>query len=61
MIGEIGEVRGKLNPTGKVFVHGEYWNAEADGEIEIGEKVKVVGVEGMRLRVSRVSGSELAS
>ncbi|HET8562708.1 MAG TPA: NfeD family protein, partial [Candidatus Binatia bacterium] len=61
MIGEIGEVRGRLNPTGKVFVHGEYWNAEADGEIEIGEKVEVVGIEGMRLKVSRVSGSQLAS
>ena len=30
LIGEIGEVRVKLGPVGKVFVHGEYWNAEAD-------------------------------
>jgi membrane-bound serine protease (ClpP class) len=55
LLGEIGEVRGKLNPTGKVFVHGEYWNAEGEGEIDIGEKVEVVGVEGMRLRVRRPS------
>ncbi|MGH7831842.1 MAG: NfeD family protein [Candidatus Binatia bacterium] len=56
MIGEIGEVRVKLNPSGKVFVHGEYWNAETEeGEVEVGEKVEVVGLEGMRLRVRRVS------
>ncbi len=54
LIGEIGEVRGKLSPTGKIFVHGEYWNAEADGEIDVGEKVQVVGYEGMSLKVKRL-------
>jgi len=54
LIGEIGEVRGKLGPTGKIFVHGEYWNAEADGEIDVGEKVQVVGYEGMSLKVKRL-------
>jgi membrane-bound serine protease (ClpP class) len=61
LIGEIGEVRGKLSPAGKIFVHGEYWNAQADGEIDAGEKVKVVGYDGMRLKVSRVSDSEAKS
>jgi membrane-bound serine protease (ClpP class) len=51
-------VRGKLSPAGKIFVHGEYWNAQTDGEIDVGEKVKVVGYDGMRLKVSRVSDSE---
>jgi len=54
LIGEIGEVRGKLGPTGKIFVYGEYWNAEADGEIDVGEKVQVVGYEGMSLKVKRL-------
>lgn len=58
LLGEIGEVRGKLSPMGKVFVHGEYWNAEGDGEIDIGEKVEVVGCEGMRLKVRRLSKGE---
>jgi len=57
LVGEIGEVRVELNPTGKVFVHGEYWNAEADGEIAVGEKVRVVGYDGMRLKVKRPTGS----
>src|SRR5205807_2292419 len=55
LLGEVGEVRGKLNPAGKIFVHGEYWNAQADAEIDIGEKVKVVGYDGMCLKVSRFS------
>ena len=55
LVGEVGEVRGKLGPTGKIFVHGEYWNAQADGEIDVGEKVEVVGYEGMSLKVKRVS------
>jgi len=57
LIGEIGEVKLKLNPMGKVFVHGEYWNAEGDGEIEVGERVEVVGMDGMRLKVRRLSQS----
>jgi len=57
LIGEIGEVRVKLGPVGKVFVHGEYWNAEADSEIDVGAKVEVTGYQGMRLKVSRSSKS----
>ncbi|MBI2988161.1 MAG: nodulation protein NfeD [Deltaproteobacteria bacterium] len=55
LLGEIGEVRVMLNPCGKIFVHGEYWNAEGDGEIAVGEKVRVVGFEGMSLKVKRLS------
>jgi membrane-bound serine protease (ClpP class) len=53
LIGEIGEARTKLSPAGKVFVHGEYWNARADGDIEAGEKVEVVSCEGMNLKVRK--------
>ena len=61
LLGQIGEVRAKLSPAGKVFVHGEYWNAQADGEIPVGEKVKVVGYDGMCLKVSRLTRSEQGS
>jgi membrane-bound serine protease (ClpP class) len=54
MLGEIGDVRAKLNPAGKVFVHGEHWNAEAEGEIDVGEKVEVVGYQGLNLKVRRL-------
>lgn len=55
LLGEVGEVRSKLSPAGKIFVHGEYWNARADSEIDIGEKVQVVGYDGMDLKVRRSS------
>jgi membrane-bound serine protease (ClpP class) len=38
---------------GRVFVHGEYWNAEADERIEKGAPVVVDRVDGMRLRVHK--------
>ena len=60
LLGEIGEARAKLSPRGKIFVHGEYWNAEGDGEIEAGEKVEVIGFDGMTLKVRRTSANKLA-
>lgn len=56
LIGEIGEVRAKLSPSGKVFVHGEYWNAQTqtDGQIDVGDKVQIVGYDGMNLKVKRL-------
>jgi membrane-bound ClpP family serine protease len=40
-----------------VFVRGELWSAVATGPgIAAGERVRVVGVDGLRLRVERASG-----
>ena len=55
MIGETGTARTDLSPTGRVFVHGELWQAEADGPVRAGEKVKVIEVlEGLKIRVGKV-------
>lgn len=51
MLLEVGEARTPLAPRGKVFVHGEYWDAESAAPIESGARVRVVGVEGMLLKV----------
>ncbi|HET9916327.1 MAG TPA: nodulation protein NfeD [Candidatus Binatia bacterium] len=53
LVGTIGEVRSELAPAGKIFVHGEYWNARADAPIEVDAKVVVIGFEGMTLKVRR--------
>lgn len=58
LVGEIGEVKVKLDPAGKIFVHGEYWNAEADREVAVGERVRVVAFDGMRLKVRRLSDTQ---
>jgi membrane protein implicated in regulation of membrane protease activity len=47
-------VREPFAPRGKVLVHGEYWNAEGDEEIGVGEEVELPGRRGMRLRVRRI-------
>jgi len=54
LIGEIGEALTTLSPKGQVRVHGELWNAEStSGKIAKGEKVKVVAVDNLSLRVER--------
>jgi membrane-bound serine protease (ClpP class) len=61
LIGKVGEARSKFSPNGKIFVHGEYWDAQGDGEIAPGDRVKVVGYDGMRLRVVRLSEGDTKS
>lgn len=54
LIGEIGVAQTDLTPGGKVFVHGELWNAEADEEIPKGAEVKVVEVlKNLKIRVTK--------
>jgi membrane-bound serine protease (ClpP class) len=51
MVGERGRAVTDLDPTGKVFVHSEYWNAVSDGRILSGAEIEVESVDGMVLRV----------
>jgi membrane-bound serine protease (ClpP class) len=51
MQGEIGEVVAALEPEGKVFVHGEYWDAIASTPLPRGARARVVKVIGERLHV----------
>ena len=53
MIGKIGEALTDINPKGKVMVMGEIWEAYSKHPIKKGEKVQVVAVEGLRLKVKR--------
>jgi membrane-bound serine protease (ClpP class) len=54
LVGEVGVVKERLGPEGKVFVHGELWNAEASEPIEAGAKVRVIGVDQLLLKVEEV-------
>jgi membrane-bound serine protease (ClpP class) len=55
LVGEIGTTRTELNPEGKVFVHGELWDAEAEQTIPQGVKVKVIEVlENLKVKVTQV-------
>jgi membrane-bound serine protease (ClpP class) len=53
MVGEQGTALTDLGPSGQVFVHGEYWTAEADQPIAKGARVVVDRVDGLVLRVKK--------
>ena len=54
MVGMVGVAKTALNPKGRVFVHGELWEATLDeGSVESGEEVLITKVEGLKLRVTR--------
>lgn len=55
LIGEIAVARTALQPEGKVFVHGELWNAISPVPVEVGEQVKVRGVADLKLQVEPVA------
>ncbi len=55
IIGEIGTAYSDLKPEGKVFVHGEIWNAESiEGEILKDTKVIVEGIKDLTLLIKKV-------
>ena len=51
LIGEVGIAQTALSPAGKVFVHGEIWNAVSTVPLPAGETVVVRKVEGLELTV----------
>jgi membrane-bound serine protease (ClpP class) len=52
----MGEVRTPIAPgqPGKVFVHGEFWNAESEETIPEGVRIRIVSVDHMTLRVTTI-------
>ena len=55
LVGARGEVRVRIAPRGKVWVNGEYWNAESEEEIEVGQKIEVVALQGLMMRVRKAA------
>ena len=53
VIGKIGEVTKdiKKNQYGQVRVFGEYWTAFSDHSIDAGTKVRILGIDGVKLEV----------
>lgn len=55
LIGGVGRARTKISPekSGKVFIHGEIWDAVSNETIKKGGKIQVVKVDGMTLEVKK--------
>jgi membrane-bound serine protease (ClpP class) len=54
LIGLIGVAQTSLSPQGKVFVHGEIWNAVAESPVEVGQQVEVKRLDGLTVYVAPV-------
>src|ERR1700676_4647235 len=57
LIGEIGIAQTTLAPAGKVFVHGELWDAVSTVPVPAGERIVVRQVDGLTLRVDPVAAA----
>jgi membrane-bound serine protease (ClpP class) len=56
MLGKQGTARSDLDPRGFVFVNGEYWSAESDaGSVQEGDTVIITAVNGLNLKVRKLS------
>jgi len=54
MIGETGTAVTLLAPEGKIFVRGEYWNAVAPVRVAAGSRVRVIGIDRLKLSVEPI-------
>jgi membrane-bound serine protease (ClpP class) len=54
MIGAVGAALSELAPEGKVFVHGEYWNAVSQVPVAAGARVRVTAIDGLKLTVTPI-------
>ncbi len=51
LIGETGIAQTPLSPRGKIFVHGELWDAVSSSDISAGQSVVVRRIDGLLLQV----------
>jgi membrane-bound ClpP family serine protease len=54
MIGLIGVTDSEVHTTGRVKVRGEYWNASSVAPIPVGKRIKVLGVDELKLNVEEM-------
>jgi membrane-bound serine protease (ClpP class) len=57
LVGETGVAQTTLSPQGKVFVHGELWDAVASSALPVGQLVVVRGVQGLTLQVEPLAAT----
>ena len=55
MIGETGAAITELAPEGKIFIHGEYWDAVSPRPVAIGGRVRVTAIDKLKLKVEPVT------
>jgi membrane-bound serine protease (ClpP class) len=57
ILGETGVAQTSLSPQGKVFVHGELWDAVASSALPVGQLVVVRRIDGLTLQVDPLAAT----
>jgi membrane-bound serine protease (ClpP class) len=54
LVGKAGVARSDLDPSGFVYVNGEYWSAESeDGSVRAGDRVIIMAIKGLKVKVRK--------
>ena len=53
LVGERGVAITGISPEGDVKIHGEIWKAVSDQEINSGDKIRVISVDGLELKIEK--------
>jgi membrane-bound serine protease (ClpP class) len=61
LVGEIGTAQTPLSPQGKVFVHGELWDATSSSPVDAGQRVVIRKVDGLELQVEPTTTARFVS
>ena len=54
LLGEIGIARTSLKKDGQILLHGEIWTATSDQAVKVGDRVKVISVDHLEVKVEKV-------
>jgi membrane-bound serine protease (ClpP class) len=55
IVGETGVAKSAIGPEGgSVFIHGEYWKAFSESQIDQNSKIRVLEIKGMELKVEKL-------
>jgi membrane-bound serine protease (ClpP class) len=57
LIGEIGTALEAFGHKGQISIHGEVWKAITDEKIKKGEEVRVVGIDGLKLKIQKLDST----
>ncbi|MGB8968743.1 MAG: NfeD family protein, partial [Candidatus Sulfotelmatobacter sp.] len=60
IIGETGIAQTALCPRGKIFVHGELWDAVSSADVSAGQSVVVRRIDGLLLQVEPLAATQPA-
>jgi len=60
LVGETGVAQTALSPGGKIFVHGELWDAVSSSDVPAGQSVVVRRVDGLLLQVEPLAATRNA-